>query len=808
MSTRNFANRMSSVLAAVIAVALFWMLSTTALSQTQATGQKTSPPTKKAVTKKSAPTAPKPDVLNNQAVIKLVDAGLDEALICAKIKSAEKAEFQLDTDSIIELKNKKVPASVIRAMMEKSGMAVADVKPPEPQKPQPEPTRPAAALSGTWAGQMTVEGEPTAIRMVFQKSALGTYSGAIAFQSGSGAANSGRVELREQGAGMLLSAATDAGAQVEFTPASVSAGALSGEVQLKVAGANGIRRGTFNIAKESDREDLAELLRFQNSLGKVIARQGDTWQITLAPRPQQHAFSKSKAADAKDAAKDIALTQVGTTMAANIGARIATSGIPLGGYFAYPVAVLTMIPFLKRNPEIRGFEFEFLRDSKAVVEIKQGPVEFVLPLNQYIPSDANITDVQPVLIQLDVMGTDAVRIVTSRKVTMKTKKQKKFDTQPGVERTELSVEQKTIAADVEKGPNNSFILRPKAPLVPGEYAIGVFTKSPAGAYTENVPLKAQWSSDEMARFMKKGEEWTGYGALAWDFRVKDGAKADTNSATTDSQDNGTATKSGVPDQKEHGATAVTATAAERTNGGVTGKSSPEVAAKLQDDKAPVEREQDADVNTAGWKRKLKDDIESSWKVTRLATDRLRITDPGTVFVLKKDGITGDLASDGTFTQNTVEGGRILAPKGAVAFLQNKKTSRPFKAGEKVYLWKTNIGDDHVGLFFVSYDTFPVSERGGRTTQTRYKAYLAFKFEKASLPRMSLSELKPMIAEVIASDAEAQAASTKTISLGQSTKEVEDLLGRPERIVNLGPKITYIYKDMKVIFQDGKVADVQ
>lgn len=221
----------------------------------------------------------------------------------------------------------------------------------------------------------------------------------------------------------------------------------------------------------------------------------------------------------------------------------------------------------------------------------------------------------------------------------------------------------------------------------------------------------------------------------------------------------------------------------------------------------AEKDQD-DTATGGWKRKFKTDIQSTWTLTRLATDRLRITGPGTVFVLKKDGITGDLATDATFTQTTVEDGRILAPKGAVAFLQNKKTSRPFKAGEKVYLWKTNIGDDHVGLFLVSYDTFQVTERGGRTNQTRYKAYVAFKFDKGYLPGVSLADVKPTIADVLAAEADVEAAATKTISLGQTTKQVEESLGRPERIVNLGSKVTYIYKDMKVIFQDGKVSDVQ
>ncbi len=34
------------------------------------------------------------------------------------------------------------------------------------------------------------------------------------------------------------------------------------------------------------------------------------------------------------------------------------------------------------------------------------------------------------------------------------------------------------------------------------------------------------------------------------------------------------------------------------------------------------------------------------------------------------------------------------------------------------------------------------------------------------------------------------------------------LGQPEKIVNLGPKQIYVYKDLKVTFLKGKVSDVQ
>jgi hypothetical protein len=52
------------------------------------------------------------------------------------------------------------------------------------------------------------------------------------------------------------------------------------------------------------------------------------------------------------------------------------------------------------------------------------------------------------------------------------------------------------------------------------------------------------------------------------------------------------------------------------------------------------------------------------------------------------------------------------------------------------------------------------------------------------------------------------AQTKTVALGQTMAEVEAILGKPETIVNLGTKVIYNYKGMKVIFVDGKVSDVQ
>jgi len=48
----------------------------------------------------------------------------------------------------------------------------------------------------------------------------------------------------------------------------------------------------------------------------------------------------------------------------------------------------------------------------------------------------------------------------------------------------------------------------------------------------------------------------------------------------------------------------------------------------------------------------------------------------------------------------------------------------------------------------------------------------------------------------------------TIELGETIDQVVAQMGNPSRIADLGQKKTYFYKDMKVIFVDGRVSDVQ
>jgi hypothetical protein len=47
-----------------------------------------------------------------------------------------------------------------------------------------------------------------------------------------------------------------------------------------------------------------------------------------------------------------------------------------------------------------------------------------------------------------------------------------------------------------------------------------------------------------------------------------------------------------------------------------------------------------------------------------------------------------------------------------------------------------------------------------------------------------------------------------IEKGQTPDQVKASLGTPDKIVNLGAKQIFVYKDLKVTFVNGKVADVQ
>lgn len=220
----------------------------------------------------------------------------------------------------------------------------------------------------------------------------------------------------------------------------------------------------------------------------------------------------------------------------------------------------------------------------------------------------------------------------------------------------------------------------------------------------------------------------------------------------------------------------------------------------------------AAVQAADWKSETEAALRAKYKVTKTGSDRLRVTQPGTVFVLKQEGVRADLATDLTLYANkvNVENGQIAQAGGlAVAFSGGKETSRVLSAGEEMYLFDVDVNDKEVKYQLLTAKTYQVNVKGS-TKEMRYKALLVFQFGKDVLPGLSADDVARVTSKVVATkeDVAAAAAEPKTVGLGQSRAEVEAVLGKPETILDLGQKVTYVYKNLRVVFVDGKVADVQ
>jgi len=226
---------------------------------------------------------------------------------------------------------------------------------------------------------------------------------------------------------------------------------------------------------------------------------------------------------------------------------------------------------------------------------------------------------------------------------------------------------------------------------------------------------------------------------------------------------------------------------------------------------------------------LEDQLKQHYKITKLGLDSggYSIVDAGTVLVIKKGGILGAPPNNLVLGNTVYKDGEVHSP--SPLFLGN--ATRLLATGEKVYVLKVsaNPKNDKVTLLILECDSC-----NGVNQQSSYKAQVTFQYPKGYLSSADPGQVEDVIAELLAADnnngggaqqdqgAQAQAqpaqaepaaqapppAQPETIQLGQTTDQVQAILGQPDKIVNLGSKQIYVYKDIKVTFVNGKVTDAQ
>lgn len=186
------------------------------------------------------------------------------------------------------------------------------------------------------------------------------------------------------------------------------------------------------------------------------------------------------------------------------------------------------------------------------------------------------------------------------------------------------------------------------------------------------------------------------------------------------------------------------------------------------------------------------------------TDYTRITKPGVTLAVRLPGIYADVANTENSIVNTnfADGQLTQATGFSAAFSGSTAHSRTLNPNEKVYVTQIYVKRDAVQLELLTVDVTTLADGQG----TRYRAELNVKLP--GMDSMTPDDVKKTIDAVIADPATASAVESKTIKLGMSPDEVKKSLGNPDKIVDLGPKQIYVYKDMKVVFLNSQVSDVQ
>lgn len=244
---------------------------------------------------------------------------------------------------------------------------------------------------------------------------------------------------------------------------------------------------------------------------------------------------------------------------------------------------------------------------------------------------------------------------------------------------------------------------------------------------------------------------------------------------------------------------------------------------------------------------LQEQLSAQYKLVKMGSDTSgpSVVDAGTLLAIQKGGILGVPYSDKTVLTTKYENGTVHTPGGLMVqgrkalfgrFSQTQsegQTTHLFAKGDKVYPTKidVNLAKDNVTLSIVACDTCNKTD-----PPTYNKAQVSFQFPAGTLASASAGQVEDVIGQLLsistddaqqggdqggndqqggdqgAAQAPAQQQAPppepQQIEKGQTPDQVKAALGNPDKIVNLGTKQIYVYKDLKVTFINGKVSDVQ
>jgi hypothetical protein len=225
---------------------------------------------------------------------------------------------------------------------------------------------------------------------------------------------------------------------------------------------------------------------------------------------------------------------------------------------------------------------------------------------------------------------------------------------------------------------------------------------------------------------------------------------------------------------------------------------------------------------------LQEQLSAQYQVAKVKADSsgYGVVDPGTTLTIQKNGVLAVPWRAMALCPAKYQDNAFHPSVGFCAGML-KDVSRYFQVGEKVYPTKIDV---NLNKAKVSFTIVACDSCSGTNPPTSMKGEVVFQFAKGYLEKAGVGDLEDAIGKVflIADDnqqndnqnqgngsgqqppqqQEAQQSEPATVQLGMTTDQVQSILGKPQKIFNVGAKQIYVYQDVKVTFQNGKVADVQ
>ncbi len=225
---------------------------------------------------------------------------------------------------------------------------------------------------------------------------------------------------------------------------------------------------------------------------------------------------------------------------------------------------------------------------------------------------------------------------------------------------------------------------------------------------------------------------------------------------------------------------------------------------------------------------LQEQLVAQYQVAKVKADSsgYGIVDPGTLLTIQKSGVLAVPWKAMALCPAKYQDNAFHPSIGFCAGML-KDVSRYFQKGEKVYPTKIDV---NLNKAKVSFTVVACDACSGTNPATSMKGEVVFQFAKGYLEKAGVGDVEDAIGKVflIAEDNQQndnqqsqgngpgqqqepqpqQQSEPATVQLGMTTDQVQSILGKPQKIFNVGAKQIYVYSDVKVTFQNGKVADVQ